>query len=492
MKRLLAVLALAMLAFAAPSAHAQKDSVTLGQVLEPPHLDPTGSAAQAIREVTYNNIYEGLVRLDRDGKIQPGLAEKWEQSADGLSFTFHLQKGVTFHDGSPFSAADVKFTFDRAMAPDSTNAQKWIFAPIEAIDTPDPQTVVIKLKRVSARFLYGLAWGDAVIFSPKTVADNKTNPVGTGPYKFDRWVKGDRVEMSAYDGYWRKGAAKIRRAVVRFIPDPAAQVSALLAGDIDGMTNMGVPEAIDQIKKDPRFQVEVGATEGEIILAINNQKPPFNDVRVRRALSYAIDRKSIIDGAYSGYGTPIGSHFSPLHPAYVDLTQTYPHDVAKAKALLAEAGLANGLTATLKLPPPAYARRSGEIIAALLGEAGIKVTIEPIEFAQWLDQVFRRKEFDLTIIAHTEPLDIDIYSRDTYYFGYKNPAFNELIQRIDSTLDEKARNALYGDAQKMLAADAVNVFLFQLPKLGAWNKNLTGMWPNWPLPTTIISELSWK
>ena len=473
------------------TAHAQKDSVVIGQTLEPPTLAPTAGPAQAIREVTYLNIYEGLLRVDRAGKLQPLLAESWTVSPDNLVYTFKLRRGVRFHDGSDFNSSDVKFTFDRAMAADSTNAQKWIFAPIAGIETPDASTVTITLKQPSGNFLYGLAWGDAVIFAPESAANNKTNPIGTGPYRFQRWNRGDRVELVRNDAYWGKVAA-ISRASFRFIPDAQAQVSAIRSGDVDALSNLAAPEAADQLKADPKLKVVVGNTEGETILAMNNGKPPFNDVRVRRALAHAIDRKAVIEGAMSGYGTPIGSHFSPNHPAYVDLTGMYPYDPAKARALLREAGFPNGFDTTLRLPPPPYARRSGEIVAAMLAQVGVRVSIEPIEFAQWLDQVFRNKNYDLTIIAHTEPLDIGIYARDDYYFLYSNPAFKALMAKIDTTVDEAERNKLYGDAQRMLAEDCVNVFLFQLPKIGAWNADLNGMWENWPLPANPLAELSWR
>jgi len=485
-----ALIAALLLAF---PAQAQKDSVAIGMTLEPPHLDPTGgSPAQAIREVTYLNIYEGLVRLDSAGRLQPLLAESWSVINDGRTYNFRLRDEVTFHDGSAFNSEVVKFTLERAMAADSTNSQKWIFAPIERIETPDARTVVVRLKEPTANFLYGLAWGDAVMFHPNSVASNKTNPVGTGPYKFERWNRGDRVELAKFDNYWRAGAATLRRATFRFIADAQAQVNALRAGDVDALPNMAGPEAVEPLKSDRRFQVAIGATEGETIVGLNNQKAPFNDVRVRRALAHAIDRRQVIAGAMSGAGTPIGSHFSPIHPAYVDLTGTYPYDPAKAKALLAEAGHPNGFAATLRLPPPPYARRSGEIVAALLQQVGIRVTIEPMEFAQWLDQVFRNKNFDMTIIAHTEPLDINIYTRDDYYFGYRDADFKALIERIGRTLDDAERNRLYGEAQRKLAADAVNVFLFQLPKIGVWSANLQGMWENWPLPANPLAELRWR
>jgi len=488
----LALALLAALLFSLP-AQAQKDSVAIGMTLEPPHLDPTGgSPAQAIREVTYLNIYEGLVRLDRDGKIQPLLATSWTTSPDGLTYYFRLRDGVTFHDGAAFDASAAKFTLERAMAADSTNSQKWIFAPIAGIEAPDVSTLVVKLKEPTANFLYGLAWGDAVMFHANSVANNKTNPVGTGPYKFERWNRGDRVELVRNETYWRSGAATLRRASFRFIADAQAQVNALRAGDVDALPNMAGPEAVEPLKTDRRFTVAIGATEGETIVGLNNQKAPFNDVRVRRALSHAIDRRQVIAGAMSGAGTPIGAHFSPLHPAYVDLTGQYPYDPAKARALLAEAGHPNGFAATLRLPPPPYARRSGEVVAALLAQVGVRVTIEPMEFAQWLDQVFRNKNFDMTIISHTEPLDIGIYARDDYYFGYRDAEFKALIERIGRTLDEAERNRLYGEAQRKLAADAVNVFLFQLPKIGVWSANLQGMWENWPLPANPLAELRWR
>ncbi len=492
MLRRLALLLIATLLLAAP-AQAQKDSVSIGMTLEPPHLDPTGgSPAQAIREVTYLNIYEGLVRLDRSGAIQPLLATSWALSSDGLTYYFRLRDEVSFHDGTAFTAETAKFTLERAMAADSTNSQKWIFAPITGIEAPDARTLVVKLKEPTANFLYGLAWGDAVMFHPNSVANNKTSPVGTGPYRFERWNRGDRVELAKNDRYWRADAATLRRATFRFIADAQAQVNAVRAGDVDAISNLAGPEAAEPLKSDRRFAVVNGATEGETIVGLNNQKAPFNDVRVRRALAHAIDRRQVIAGAMSGFGTPIGSHFSPVHPAYVDLTGLYPYDPAKARALLAEASHPNGFAATLRLPPPPYARRSGEIVAALLGQVGIRVTIEPIEFAQWLDQVFRNKNFDMTIISHTEPLDINIYARDDYYFGYRDPEFKALIERIGRTLDEAERNKLYGEAQRKLATDAVNVFLFQLPKIGVWSANLQGMWENWPLPANPLAELRWR
>ncbi|MEQ8355349.1 MAG: ABC transporter substrate-binding protein [Kiloniellaceae bacterium] len=477
---------------AGPSgAFATKDNLILGMVLEPPHLDPTAGAAAAIDEVVYANIFEGLTRIDRNGAVKPSLAESWTVTDGGLTYTFKLHSGVTFHDGTTFDSADVKFSLERAMAEDSTNAQKGLFAPIASVATPDALTVVVSLKQPTGNLLFNLGWGDAVIVAPESAAENKNNPIGTGPFVFDRWVKGDRIELLRNPDYWGT-PVKLTKATIKIIPDPAAATAALLAGDVDAFPNFPAPEAMAQFEGDSRFTVVIGSTEGETILAMNNGRAPLDDIRVRRALAHAIDRKAVIDGAMFGYGTPIGTHFAPHHPAYVDLTGRYDYNRDKALALLAEAGYADGLTLSLKLPPPSYARRGGEIIAAQLAAVGVKTEIEQVEWAQWLEQVFRGKDYDLTIVSHTEPMDIGIYARDDYYFDYQDPGFKALMSKLDATVDEGARYEILAEAQEKLAEDSVNVFLFQLAKHGIWNANLEGLWENSPVQANDLTEVRWK
>ncbi|HEV2558598.1 MAG TPA: ABC transporter substrate-binding protein [Microvirga sp.] len=472
-------------------AQAAKTTLVVGMPIEPPGMDPTVAAPVAIREVTWVNLFEGLVRIDREGKVQPLLARSWEVSPDGRTYTFRLQTGVKFHDGTGFDASDVKFAFDRARAPTSTNAQKQIFAPIDTIETPDPATVVIKLKEASGNFLYYLGWGDAVVVAPETAENNKANPVGTGPFRFKSWTRGDRVELVRNPDYWQRDKVKLESVTFRFISDPQAQVAALRAGDIDAFPNIGAPELFADLKKDQRFTAVAGNTEGETVAGLNNTRKPFDDPRVRRALLHAIDRKALIEGAYSGFGQPIGSHFSPNHPAFVETTGVVPYDPAKAKALLKEAGHSN-LSLTIKTPQMAYASRSAELMAAMLSEVGVELKIVPTEFpAKWIEEVFRNKDFDMTIVSHTEPLDIDIYARDNYYFNYKNEKLKAAVAEAGRTTDEKARFAKYAEAQKILAEDVPALFLFQLPKLGVWNAKLKGLWENSPIPSNDVTEAYW-
>ncbi|QDZ02900.1 ABC transporter substrate-binding protein [Nitratireductor mangrovi] len=491
MKTAKSVLAAVAFALASTTASlAARTDIVVGVVLEPPHLDPTAGAAAAIDEVVYANVFEGLTRIGSGGEVRPALAESWEISDDGKTYTFKLRSGVKFHDGTDFTADDVKFSLDRAMAEESTNAQKGLFAAIDSVEVVDPTTVKVMLKNPQGSFLYNMGWGDAVIVAPESAEGNKEKPVGTGPFKFDEWAKGSAIRLSKADGYWGDAVA-LDKVEFRIIPDAAAAVPALLTGDVHAFPNMPAGDALPQIQADPRFEVVIGSTEGETILSTNNGKEPFNNLKVRQAIAHALDREAIIAGNGSGYGTPIGSHFSPGNEAYVDLTGTYPHDVEKAKALLKEAGFENGFSATLKLPPPSYARDGGQIVASQLREVGIELELIPVEWAQWLDQVFKAKDYDLTIVSHTEPNDIGIYARDDYYFAYDNPDFDAVIAELDVTSDQAKRNELYKKAQEIIAKDAVNGFMFQLPKIGVWDAKLEGMWENSPVQATDLTGVKW-
>jgi peptide/nickel transport system substrate-binding protein len=397
---------------------------------------------------------------------------------------------VTFHDGSPFTAQDVVFSFDRAMAEASTNAQKQLFDGINELTAIDDVTLEIGLDAPKGSLLFNLAWGDAVIVSPASADGNKTSPVGTGPFRFAQWVQGDRVELMRNPDYWGEPPA-LEKVTFRFIADPTAASAAMMAGDIDAFPNFPAPENLAQFSADPRFAVLVGSTEGETILAINNAREPFGDIQVREAIAHAIDRQTIIDGAMFGYGTPIGSHFAPHHPAYVDLTGLSAYDPEKAKALLAEAGLEEGFTTTLTLPPPSYARRGGEIVAAQLRAVGIEAEIVNVEWAQWLEQVFTNKDFGLTIVSHTEPMDIGIYARPDYYFGYDDPVLRALLKGVDATADPEEQAKILKAAQERVAEQFPNVFLFQLAKTGVADARIKGLWVNSPTQANDMTGVSW-
>jgi peptide/nickel transport system substrate-binding protein len=478
-----------VIAMLAGLAHAKTD-IVVGQQLEPPHLDPTSAAAGAIDQVLYANVFEGLTRFGPDGAVNPGLAKSWDISEDGLVYTFKLQPGVTFHDGTTLDASDVKFTLDRARDETSQNAQKALFEGIDTVEVIDDLTVKVTLIAPNGNLLFNLAWGDAVIVAPESIGEIKQHPVGTGAFKFDDWVQGDRITLLRNEGYWGT-PAQLTEVTFKFIDDPTAAFAAMMAEDVDVFGGYPAPENLPQFEADPRFQVLVGSTEGETILSTNNKMAPLDNVLVREAIAHAIDRQAIIDGAMFGLGTPIGTHFAPHNPDYVDLTAQSAYDPEKARALLAEAGLPDGFSTTLKLPPPSYARRGGEIIQAQLREVGIEAEITNLEWSQWLEEVFKGKNYGLTIVSHTEPFDIGIYARPDYYFQYDSPEFQALNTALTAETDPQARSELLGQMQTLIASDYVNGYLFQLATPTVANAKVRGLWKDAPTQATDLTGVYW-
>ncbi|WP_294393639.1 ABC transporter substrate-binding protein [uncultured Sphingomonas sp.] len=477
---------LCVLACAAPAS--ARDRIVVALQLEPPTLDPTAGAASAIDEVTYRTIYEGLTRLDATGAPMPLLATGWTMAPDARSYVFRLRGGVRFADGTPFDARVVAFSLLRAGAPGSANAQAEALGNIAGVDMLDPLTVRIRLKQPDAGLPALLAWGDSVMVSPRAVAALATTPVGTGPFLYASWVRGDRLTLSRNEGYW--GVKPSLKAIqFRFVGDPAAAYAGVKTHEIDLFPDYPAPENLAQLRADPSLAVSVNPSQAEVIVALNNARGPFRDLRVRRAIAHAIDRRAIIDGAMSGYGTPIGSHFPPQSPDYVDLTGRYPHDLGRARALLADAGYPNGFTTVLALPPAPYAHRTGEIVAAQLHAIGITVRIVPLEWAQWLDQVFARHDYAITIVAHAEPADYAIYGRSDYYFGYDGRGVKALLDRLRATSEPAERHGLLGAVQRRIADDAVNAFLFQYPHMAVADRRLTGVWINTPLQSVDFSTV---
>jgi peptide/nickel transport system substrate-binding protein len=470
-------------------AQGRKDAIVLAMTLEPsPGLDPTGGAASSIAEVTLYNIYETLTKIHPDGTVTPLLAESWEVSPDLTTYTFRLRKGVKFRNGEPFTAHTVKFAFDRAGAEKSTNKDKRTFAALST-RVVDDHTVVLLTKEIDPDFPFLMGQATSVIVEPKSADSNMTKPVGTGPYTLENWVKGSSISLKKWPGYRNANAIKLNRATFRFIADPAAQVAAMLAGDIDAFPRV-TPRSVEQFKGNPRFQVVVSGSRAKTIMAMNNQKKPFDDVRVRRAVNMAIDRKAVIQGAGDGYGVPIGSYYPPSAPGYVDLTSANAYNPDKARALLKEAGV-NNLDVTLTLPPPPYARQGGEVIASQLSKVGINAKLQNVEWAQWLSNVYGARNYDLTIVSHVEPFDLGNFAKPNYYWNYHSTKFNDLYAKYKNTGNAGERMKLLGDIQRLIAEDAPMAFLYQPQWVTVANKNVRGLWRDMPIFANDLSSLSW-
>lgn len=475
----------------AATAQGKKEAVVLAMALEPPGLDPTAGAASAIAEIVLYNVFEALTKINSDGTVSPLLSERWEVSPDLKTYTFKLRKGVRFQNGEPFNASAVKFSFERAAAEKSTNKDKRTFAGMESVAAIDDYTVVILNKSLDPDFLFLLGQATAIIVEPKSADTNATKPVGTGPYQLSAWNKGSSVTLTKWEGYRGAASIKMKKVTFRFISDPAAQVAALLAGDVDAFPRV-TPRSVAQFKANPKFQVVVCGSRAKTILAINNKKKPLDDVRVRRAIAAAIDRNAVIQGAADGYGMQIGSHYVPGAFGYVDTTGINPFNIEKARALLAEAGIKTPLELSLKLPPVPYARQGGEVIAAQLAKIGIVAKIENVEWAQWLSGTYTNKNYDLTIISHVEPFDLGNFAKPGYYWGYESPQFTALFEKIQNAPRAADRAKLLGDAQRMLANDSVHAFLYQPQWITVANKNLKGLWKDMPVFVNDVSAMSWS
>lgn len=471
-------------------AQGRKDSIVLAMALEPPGLDPTAGAASAIAEITHYNIYETLTKINPDSSVTPLLAESWEVSPDLRTYTFKLRKGVKFSNGEPFNAQTAKFSFQRAGAEKSTNKDKRTFATMDSVTAVDEHTLVIVNKELDPDFLFLMGQATAAMVEPKSADTNATKPVGTGPYVLENWVKGSSVVLAKSPTYRNAGSVKIRRATFRFISDPAAQVAALLAGDVDAFPRV-TPRSVPQLQANPKFQVIVSGSRAKTILAMNNKKKPLDDVRVRRAIAAAIDRKAVIQGAGDGYGAPIGAHYVPSAPGYVDVTGVNAYNPDKARALLKEAGINGPLELTITLPPPPYARQGGEVIASQLAKVGINAKLQNVEWAQWLSNVYGNKNYDLTIISHVEPFDLGNFSKPGYYWNYDSPKFAELYDKYKNSPRAQDRTKLVADIQRLLAEDSPHAFLYQPQWVTVANKNLRGLWKDMPIFVNDIAALSW-
>ncbi len=466
-------------------------TLTIAVPDEPPGLDPTTSPAAAIARIVYNNLLEGLVKLNMQGEIVRALAERYTVSTDGTTYIFTLRRGVKFHNGRPLTADDVKFTLERDLDPNTGHPHRAYYEDIQAIQAVDIHTVRIALEKPNAMFIFNLARANSAIVPKEEVERLKSHPIGTGPFQFSEWVRGDRITLTKFKDYYEPGVPSLDRVIFRFIQDASAQMAALRTGDVDVIGVGMSPEGALELKGDPEFRVIEGLTTTDVIVAMNNSKPPFSDIRVRKAITYAINRDEVIKGTTFGMAKPIGSHMDPLNPYYVDLSHLYEYDPQKAKRLLAEAGYPQGFECVLRLAEPYLAyRRAGEVIASQLAKVGVKAKIEIIEWGQWLARIYRQADYDMTVMGHAEPFDIDIYANPQYYFRYDNPQLQALLKEADAALDDAKRKALYDQAQRTIAEDAVNVFLYNSPYLVGMRKTVQNWWTNLPIPAIDVTRVS--
>jgi peptide/nickel transport system substrate-binding protein len=456
-----------------------QESLAIGLVAEPASLDFTTTDGAAIPQVLLTNIYEGLVKQDESGKIVPGLAKSWTVSPDHKTYTFELVDNAKFTNGAAFTAADAVFSINRVKSAWTTSL-KAAMDVVQDAKAVSPTQLQVTLSKPSNDWLFRMTTRIGAMFSQTGIDKLATDPVGTGPYKFGSWKRGDSIVLQRNDSYWGTKPF-FNQVTLKYFKDPTALNNALLTGTINVISTVQAPEALSQFTSNTKYQVIEGTTNGEVLLSFNNSKPVFKDLRTRQAIRMAIDHKALLDTCFAGRGKLIGSMVPPTDPWYEDLTQVTPYDKDKAKGLLQASGAA-GATLRLRLPTLPYATSCGQVVKSQLEQVGLKVQIDQLEFpAAWLTTVFKNADYDMSIISHVEPRDLGAVFSPKYYTRYDDPTLQQELAAADSG-DEATQVTEMKKAARRISEQAAADWLFLLPNLMVADKNVTG------LPVNAITE----
>lgn len=448
----------------------------VGATLEPTGLDPSTVSGAGTNYVLLYNVYETLVRLDENNDLRPLLAREWSVSEDNLTYTFLLDPDAEFSSGDPVDADAVVASIERARTgEDITSLVRAGVAPIASVEASDEHTVVVTLDSVSHQWLYDMSGPAGIIYDPAGIETLNTQPAGSGPYTFEEWDTGSSITLATNPDYWGTGP-RVDGVVFRYYADPNAMNTAMVSGQLDVISNLTIPDAIDLFSDESRFKVGHGLTHGEVVLGFNHTNEALSDVRVRQAINHAIDRQAIIDTVWGGEGVLLGSMVPPMDPWFdEDLVDRYEHDPARASELLAEAGHESGLTLRLRVPTVPYGPKTARLITSQLQAVGITVVTEELEFAAWLEEVFTAHDYDMTIVAHVEPRDFGMFANPDYYWRYDNPDYAALLEQADTAPTEDERVELMADAMEMLADDAAADWLFLLPNIVITTTEVSGI-----------------
>jgi len=459
----LSLLILALVFASVGTAFAQSGGLlNFGLAGNPDSLDPHKTSGTLTFQVI-KSFYDTLAEPDVTGKIVPALAESWAVSADGLTWTFKLRQGVVFHNGQAFTSKDVKATLDRIQAEAFASPKRSEFAPIKAISTPDAMTVVFTLATPYAPLLASLASGWGAILPSGLIESNHnfaSEPVGTGPFKFVKWVRDNKISMVKNDKYWIKGVPKLAGVDFNIIPEPAVQVQGLQSGAIEAVEFVD-PEDVPALKANPKVTIKKELTSLIMVMAMNNSRAPFNDIRVRQAVNYAVDKQTVLDVAYGG--GKVGSTFLDTGNAYyTDYSSLYPYNPEKAKQLLKDAGVGNKeLTIYVAQNYPLHVK-AAELIQQMLSNVGMNVKLQLVDWSTWLSSVYSGGNYDFTVIGHTGKLDPDgtLAGYGTgKYVKWINQPVADMLKKAVTISDFTARKKLYTDALEIMAKEVPFVYL---------------------------------
>ena len=453
---------------------------------DPDFLDPHLATASISFQMILN-MFEGLFSPETDGTLSPAIAEDYELSDDGLTYTFKIRDNVKFHNGETVTVEDIQYTFDRLMGTNNDEPLSSNFENVVSIETPDASTVVMTLKEANSNFLYSLTALQSGIVPEANDGDHNENPIGTGPFKFTSYNPGTNLVMEKNAEYWKDGLPHLDKVTFVFQSDDQGAFMALQGGEID-LTSVPA-HRISEVESD--FNVNHQDNNSSLIITFNHERAPFDDVKVRQAINYALNKQDVIDSVYSGFATPLGSNMSPaMGEYYLDgLQDVYETDIEKAKQLLTEAGFPDGFKTTMSVSShnTMYADIA-QITVENLKEIGIEVEIEVIEWGIWLERIYSGRDYEMTAIDLTgrpsayEILNDYISTNDSEnFFKFNNAEFDGVMSDVlkEPDLDEQIK--LYHRAQEILTEEAASVFIADYQIVWALDKDLEGQktYPFW-------------
>jgi peptide/nickel transport system substrate-binding protein len=451
--------------------------ITVAIAGEPDQLDPHKTTSYFSFEVL-ENVFDTLVEPDENLQMQPALAESWDLSKDQLTWTFHLREGVTFHDGADFTADDVVYSYDRII--DNELSTAWRFSAVKDITAVDPSTVDITVKQPTPNLLSSLGGFKGIAIVEKKNAESgeiTTKPVGTGPYELTDFTSGDHIDLKANPDYWG-GAPSIPTIRYRFISEGATAVAALKAGEID-WTDSIPAQQVAGLEDDDSVELGQSPSNDYWYLALNENRKPFDDVRVRQAIAYAIDRDAIAQ--VTSYGTAEVNELAiPEDSTWYTEYDTYSLDQDKARALLDEAGVSD-LTMQLMVSSD-YPETvdAAQVIADELSDVGITLKIRSLDFGTWLDEQ-NKGNFDMLYMGWLGNIDPDDFYYSQHHTdggsnaqGYSNPEVDKLLDQGRTETDAETRKEIYAEAATQIADDASYIYLYNPSVIQAWSPKLSG------------------
>lgn len=449
--------------------------VAIAQDLED-SLDPHASAAAGTREVLFN-VYEGLVKTGPDGELIPAVAERYDISDDGLVYTFTLREGVKFHNGDPVTAEDVIYSINRCAGNSGDSALVSALSAIQDLKATDERTVTFRLEQPDMELIYFLT---AAIIPQSSEGQTGFIP-GTGPFQLVSRSPQENIIMERFDDYWGT-PAKVSKVTYQIYEDSTALMMALKGGSVDICAHLTSAQTA-QLGDD--FTVAEGTMNLVQAVYLNNAVAPFDNQQVRQALCYAIDRQSIMDMIADGHGTALGSSIYPAFTKYFlpELVQKYPYDPAKAKELLAQAGYPNGFDMTISVPSNYQPHMdTAEVVAEQLRAVGVNVTIQPMEWGVWHEQVYKGRDFQATLVgldasAMTARALLERFTSDhaKNFVNYNNPDYDALFTQAMNASDDTQQAEIYKQMETMLSDTAANLYIQDLADLVAMRQNLAGL-----------------